>query len=293
MSIESFPLPEQSSAEIKLIEDPEVTAADIFGDLPEVGGSKIILQRHERSTRKLSGKEGERLGSLTPESSESVYIHARRILREMFASVKEEERRGVYFLVVGSDTKFRGQGMRSLETANQVLRALKDELDEERMDQDRVLNNFSKTKHASPISRAREPQFLDDSPTFVAFLKQKYGEMTPEFWQAFEEDTHKGERQKFKAEGPDEMDKRFVGYVRALSKYAVYFHKNHPGARLVIWCVSHYDTVSPFLKRHITKTDPLQPVPIDYGAGISIEIDPQGAVSSRFRGKEYCVDFKN
>ena len=43
MSIESFPLPEQSSAEIKLIEDPEVTAADIFGDRNFYTGNTLLL----------------------------------------------------------------------------------------------------------------------------------------------------------------------------------------------------------------------------------------------------------
>lgn len=142
----------------------------------------------------------------------------------------------------------------------------------------------------APVARMQAPRFLDESKDYLKFLRDKYGDETQAFWKAFEEDTHKEERIKFGAEGPDEMDKRFTEYVKTLSRYAEHFHKTNPGKRLVVWAVSHYDTISPFIKRHITRTNPHQFVNVDYGAGVSIEIDPENKVTSNFQNIEYNVD---
>ncbi len=269
---------------------PEVTAADIRRDPPEVGGSKIILQRHERYQRE--ERPGGALGSLTPESAKRAYNQTCQIVEEMLAPLSEDERKELFFLVVGSSTKFKNQGMRSMETAAEVLKALKDQLQERTLSTEQIINNRSVQKSVAPITKMQAPRFLDDSEAYLAFLREKYGDETQAFWKAFEEDTHNEERQSMEAEGPDEMDARFAAYVKTLANYAEHFHNDNPGKRLVVWAVSHYDTVSPYIKRHITKTDPHQYLPIDYGAGVSVEIDSKGNATTTFQGKEYSVDVR-
>jgi len=273
----------------KELENPEVSALDINRCAPEIGGSKVILQRHE-SYRRKPDEHGEGLGSLTPESAQKAYDQSKAILDDMLGSLTEEEKKDVYFLVVGSDTKFRQQGQRSMETAGRVLSALNDKIAADGLNPEQVLNNRSQSKGVAPIKKMQAPRFIDDSADYLAFLEETYGGENQAFWKAYEEDTHKDIREQMNAEGPDDMDARFTKYVATLSKYAESFHKDNPGKRLVIWGVSHYDTVSPYIKRHITKTDPNQYLAVDYGAGVSVEIDHAGMATSQFQGKEYKVN---
>lgn len=211
----------------------------------------------------------------------------------MLESLGDEDRKNVSFLVVGSNTRFRGQGMRSMETAGKVLDAIKDDLLKFDLNSEQIINNRSASKGVAPITKMQAPRFLDDSPDYSAFLEEKYGDETQAYWKAFEEDTHKAEREQLGAEGPDDMDQRFIKYIGALSKYAESYHRDNPGKRLVIWAVSHYDTVSPYIKRHITKTDPHQYLAVDYGAGVSVEVDAEGKATSTFQGKTYDVNLAN
>jgi hypothetical protein len=136
----------------------------------------------------------------------------------------------------------------------------------------------------------RADRIFHEWPEYASFLEDKYGVQTQEFWRAFEEDWHPEERKKFGAEGPDEMDERFSGYIRTLAKFSSFYHAKHKGRRLVLWTVSHYDTVSPYIKRHITRTDPHQYVAVDYGAGVTIDIDADEKPSCHFRGQSYSVN---
>lgn len=287
--IDGYTPPESRMEFPKQIEKPKVDSVDINRTPPDVDGTKIILQRHERYQREVV-EGGVALGSLTTESMQKAYKQTREILAEMLDSVPVEERSNVSFLVVGSSTKFRDQGMRSIETAQQVLRGLKDELEDEQLGQNQIENNHSVLQDVATIDAIQAPRFLDDSKDYFSFLKEKYGDETQAFWKAFEEDAHKKERIQFGAEGPDEIDERFTHYLEKLTRYARHFHKKNSEKRLVIWVVSHYDTVSPFIKRHVTKTDPHQFIDVDYGAGISVEIDSAEKVLSFFHGKKYDVD---
>jgi hypothetical protein len=271
------------------IDNPEVSAADISITPPEIGGSLIIMQRHEKYNRKKESGET-KLGSLTPESAQSAYNQTKELLNKMFGSLTDEEKTQLHFLVVASDTTYKNQGKRSVETAEQILAAIRSEIQDRALSDEVVENNHSGAKKVAEIARIEAPRFLEESIPYHNFLVEKYGEQTPEFWKAFEEDTHKEERLKFKAEGPNEIDLRYTKYLETLSKYATHFHATHPDKRLVIWTVSHYDTISPYIKRHITKTDPHQFVQVDYGAGVSINIDAEGIATSTFRGKNYPVD---
>lgn len=282
-------MPEHVRVEFEKMRNPEVSGADIDRSAPEVGGTKIIIQRHELYIRKADDVDVETLGSLTPESAERAYNQSREIIEEMLATIGDDVD-DIDFLVVGSSTKYEGQGQRSVETAQQALQALRDVFEERGIDNSQLLNNRSRSKDVSPIAQMRVDRIFDEWPQYAEFLEKKYGIQTQKFWQAFEEDWHPEEREAFGAESPDEMDERFAGYVKKLESFSRFYHKKNPKRRLVIWSVSHYDTISPYIKRHISGTDPNQYVAIDYGAGVSIDIDSEGNPSCMFRGEKHSVD---
>ncbi len=280
------PVPEEARKEFERMQNPEIVATDLEGNAPEVGATKIIMQRHEKYVR--GDDEGQPLGSLTEESAEKAYQQSRRIVEQMLDSI-EDDLDEIDFLVVGSSTQYKGKGQRSRETAQQALQALRDVLEERGVDGGQILNNRSKAKDVATITRMRVDRIFNEWPEYAAFLEDKYGNQTQKFWQAFEEDWHPYERRAFGAEGPDEMDERFASYIKTLAKFSGFHHSKHQDRRLVLWSVSHYDTVSPYIKRHITMTDPNQYVAVDYGAGINIDIDPDGNPTCDFRGKKYEV----
>ena len=113
--------------------------------------------------------------------------------------------------------------------------------------------------------------------------------MGKEFWIAFEEDIEKEKRIEMGAEGPDEIADRLKQVVSILSRYARMYHKNNPGRRLVIWAATHYDTISPFVKRGIFGVGKEVPLGVDYGAGISIGIDSAGNLTTRIDGQEHTI----
>ncbi len=270
------------------IVDSKITAKDIDREIPEVDSTKIIIQRHERYIRTEEDVgEGEILGGLSKESTQKAYDQTKEIVEEMLSGIDDPE--NVEFLVVGSNTTHRGGGQRSIETAEQVLKAIREVAEEKGLDADQIINNRSRSKEVAKIARTQAPRF-DSSPEYFDFLAEKYGAVTQKFWQAFEEDTHKEERLGFGAEGPDEMDERFSDYLHTLSLFSERYHGKNPKKRLIIWSASHYDTVSPYVKRHVTKTDPDQYLAVDYGAGVSIDVDKNNNATSNFRGKEYKVE---
>ncbi|MDZ4385528.1 MAG: hypothetical protein U0944_03885, partial [Candidatus Moranbacteria bacterium] len=63
-------------------------------------------------------------------------------------------------------------------------------------------------------------------------------------------------------------------------------HRANPGRRLIIWTVSHYDSISPFIKKNIAEMDMKSYLPVDQGAGISINIDNQGKATCVIQEKE-------
>jgi hypothetical protein len=113
--------------------------------------------------------------------------------------------------------------------------------------------------------------------------------MNQNFWIAFEEDTDKETRLAMGAEGPDEITDRTAQTVRAIARYAAAHHQANPDRRLIVWATTHYDTISPFVKRDVLGVGKEQPLPVNYGAGITIDIDKTGRATSRIGGREYVI----
>lgn len=265
----------------------KIETKDIQSVPPEVGGTSIILQRHGKYER---SKESPKVGSLTEEGEEAVYTSGKDFFARLLEDIPESERKNVDFLILASDTQYEGGGRRSMETADQIMKALKEELKDFDLDENQILNisgNIAGEGNPRATSKLREPQMFNNSPDFVNFLKEKYGDLGLDFWIAFEEDKEKEAREKMGAEGPDEITDRMQRMVEVLSRYSSFYHKKHPEKRLVIWAASHYDTISPYVKREVFGTGKETPLGVDYGAGISIHLDKQGKGKVRIADKDY------
>lgn len=267
----------------------QIEKSDINPNPPEVGGTKIVLQRHGNYERSQNSSD---IGSLTQEGVEDTYALGKDFLGELFNSIPEKERKDVDLLVVASDTQYEGRGRRSMETAEQVIRAINEELEARGLEESQLLNNAGNLRGNGgprPMHRLREPQMLDNSPEFLEFLKEKYGDRSLDFWIAFEEDKEKGVREEMGAEGPDDITDRTKFVVKALTRYSNYYHAKHPNKRLIIWAATHYDTISPYVKREILGTGKEKLLGVNYGAGISINLDKNGQGSTTLGGKEYQI----
>ena len=269
-----------ASPEIKNIRPDDIREA-----LPPVGGTDIVLQRHGEYVRDV---EDTLVGSLTPEAQERVAVLVRKKIETMLDSDGEDG--NVAFLVTGSPTRYHEGGQRSLETAEIVRSIISSALTEHGLDSGSLLNNRSAKKSVATIKKVEEPRFLDERDPYFQFLLEKHGgKMGQDFWTDFEADTYRDERIAFGSEGPDEIDARFVTYVNALKRFAESFHKDNPNSRLVIWNVSHYDTISPFIKRHVDHSDKDRDLPVEHGGGITLELR-SGQMTTEVGGNHYEVD---
>lgn len=278
-----------------------IVRADLAPREIHAGETEIVFQRHGKYERDETATDK---GSLTPEAQQAEYEAAKKFFQQQLDSVPEAERSKVKLLVIASDTHYQGNkdaGQRSTETANLVLKAAREVLVEYGLSEDQILNDTTNIKgggEARPTPILREPKAFDETPEYIDFLKDKYEKNTEygessKFWQAFEGDWEKETRQEMGAEGPDEMADRLKRSLAILSRYAKFFHHNNPDSRLIIWATSHYDTISPFVKRELMGLDKDRFLGVDYGAGITIKLDASGDADTTINNKNYKISTEN
>jgi hypothetical protein len=257
---------------------------DIAAPVIEPGGTTIVLQRHERYNRDSLAEDA---GSITEEAAEDAY---RRALT-FYEDVLDQETNGAEttLFFVSSDTQYAGKGYRSLETADVAQQAATAALEARGIDPAaRIinLNNAFKTdrheptnQDVRPIKHLREPQIFD-KPEYVSHLRDKYGAeegpgtgMSPRAWAMHEADAEKDIRESLGAEGVYDVVDRTKKAISIFERYSSIFHANNPNKRLVIWADSHYDTISPLVK-DATGASFEDHVPVDYGAGVVMNIAP-------------------
>lgn len=277
----------------KAVEFPtKIEKSDIQAHPIDPGETEIVLLRHGAYVR---DRENPKAGSLTEESEVAEKAKATEYFESLLAQLPEEERSKVDVLVVASDTQYFEGGRRSYETATLGQQAAQEVFERNGVSVSNIINSTGQLKGEGgprPMPRLREPKFLTESPDFLDFMLNKYGGINLDFWVAFETDTEKETRLAMGAEGPDDIADRTAFTVRALARYAEAYHKANPDRRLVIWGATHYDTISPFVKRDIFKIGKERQLLVDYGAGIVIDIDSDGLAKTDIGGKEYPVPLK-
>lgn len=270
----------------------KIEKSDIKPHAIGLGETEIVVQRHGKYIR---DREDAQVGSLSQESADEERAAAQKYFQEFLAQLPEEERDTVDVLFVSSDTQYFDGGRRSYETAELAQAAAEQVLQDNGISTDHILNHSHDLMgdgKPRPWKVLREPQMFDKSPDFVDYMVDKYGPLTQDFWIAYEEDTEKEKRLEMGAEGPDEIADRLSFALRVLSRYSGAYHKSNPDRRLVVWASTHYDTISPFVKRDVFETGKEQQLLVDYGAGITVDIDKEGRGTTVLGGKDYEVPLR-
>lgn len=262
------------------IDCPEIIKnADVRPEIPVTGGTVILIQRHEEYIR---NEDDPRLGHLENKAAFRAREQATKIFGEIIEQIPEEERDKVDVLIVASDTQ-KSTGQRCMETAQETMDGVKTVLYDKGLSKSQLLNThegrFRGKNGPRPTAQIREPKIFTDSPEFVSFLETKYG-TGQSFWIAFENDVEQVTRKTMEAEGPWELAERLHKFVGALARYSEHYHRENPGRRLIVWVVTHYDTISPYVKRYLADVDREKYLPVDYGGGFSINIQPDGSAST-------------
>jgi hypothetical protein len=263
---------------------PKIEKQDITAPIMQPGGTAIVLQRHERYER---SRNAPNAGSLQPEAADAALHRDEAFFKDIVA--QEIDGSETMVLFVSSDTQYAGNGRRSLETAQLAQNAAESVFQEAGVDPESRIINLSKsfkTKRHSPtdqdirpMAHLREPQIFD-TPAYVDHLRQKYGAeegagtgISTGAWAAHEMDSEKEIREETGAEGVYTMLDRTKQGISVLARYAAAFHEANPDKRLIIWATSHYDTISPLVK-DATNTEFSEYLPVDYGAGVVMNIEP-------------------
>lgn len=256
----------------------------------------LLLERH--GTYQCGQDDGPDLGSLTGQAAIAETAAAAVYFEFFLAGLQTEEGATVDVLFVASDTRYLDGGQRSYETAGLAQMAAEAVFEANGLPASNILNaawpqGAPGGAGPTPVPKLREPNFLNESPGFLDYMLDKYGgpkrELTTPLWVAFEEDTEREVRLQMGAEGPDDIADRTIEAVHDLECYAANYHHTNPGRRLIVWAGTHYDTISPFVKRELFGVGRERLLRVDYGAGITIDIDTEGHAVTEIAGREYVV----
>lgn len=292
------------SEKISKVEKSDIKAPEI-----PAGGTAIVFQRHEKYNRDRLADDA---GSIT--ESEATVDRDIAFFKEL---LHQERADGVetVALFVSSDTQYAGKGYRSMETGQLAQDAAVEVFEEAGIDpNERIINfndgfntsDFDKTGQAiRPVKGIVEPKIFDESPDFVEELGRRFNDpelqadidarrtdvkLSKRAFGAYEEDDPEvvEMRERHGAEGVHDIVDRTKKSLRILERYARIFHKNNPNKRLVIWATSHYDTISPLVK-DVTGTDFTEYIGVDYGAGVVIEVPPEGETTLSAQGQKVVL----
>jgi len=257
----------------------KIEKTDIIAPELKAESSAIVFQRHEKYER---DPEAENAGSIMASTIESASQRNKDFFREVIA--RDEPGSETMILFISSDTQYAHNGYRGMETAQIVQDAAIEILSDLDIDpRERILNLNSSFKTDSfeehsirPYKKIREPQIFEPIE-YVNYLKETYGKnehggLSPQAWGAHERDAAKEKREELGIESVYDMLERTKDSLAIMERYSQWFHSYNPGKKLIIWAVSHYDTISPLVK-DATGTEFEQYLPVDYGAGVVIVLE--------------------
>lgn len=263
------------------------------------GDSAIVFQRHERYER---DRSSDMAGSLNQEHANATYQRNLEFFNDLFGQDSPDAETMVLF--TSSDTRYADKGYRSMETAQLAQDAAIEVLNSMDIDpRSRIINlspdfavdTFDSTgQSVRPDKKIREPQIFD-SPEYVDYLRDKYGRengagngISSRAWAMHEMDAEREVRESHDAEGIHDLMERTRKSLIVLERYARVFHANNPHKKLLIWTVSHYDTISPLVK-NATGQGLDTYVPVDYGAGVVIDLHKDSEPTLTAQGQKVTL----
>jgi len=269
-----------------------ITPRDIKPRLPAPNETVMVLQRNAKDMR----EPGDDFGALEKEAIEATRTEAMRFFDTLFSELPEDEREKVDVMIVASDaTLLMPDGQlcehrRAVETAEIIIQALKVSMGKFDIPKDQFLNNTISDGEPIAVSELRDLLMFEESPEFVKYMTEKHG-TGKAFWVAYETDAEREKRIEMGVEGPKEIADRVNYALTVRARIAAEHHKANPDRRLVMWNVSHYDAISPFIKEYIAGVDVTSYLPVDHSGGITLQVDAKGQPHTTIQNQE--VTFKN
>lgn len=202
--------------------------------------------------------------------------------------------KNTYFLFTASNTISGNQFKRCVLTTSIAMDMVKQFFSENHIPTSHIMNLNECSNYQGNVHESRqlvEPKMFTDSSGYLEYLKEKHGGMNASFWIDFEEDLSKEKREQLHSEGPDQIVERAIQYVEVLKHYSRVFHSRFPNSRLFIWCGTHYDLISPFVKQCVLGVNKSSAVFVDYCGGLSLLIDEVGFVTTHLNGVRYPLCF--
>lgn len=262
---------------------------DIHPEIPGEGGTVLVLQVNAKDDR--TNPDSPEFGALVPEAAEQTKGQAESFFNEVFSKLSDEQKAKVAVIVFASDAPLvmpagtNSPHRRAFETGEKVIEGIMGSMTENGVDPKQLLNNADEKKGEPVGVSGLVDLTMWEKPEFVNFLKEKWGK---KMWAAYEEDADSNERIEMGAEGPAEIAIRMREALTGLTlDVAKGYHEKHPDSLLYIWAVSHYDSISPWVKGYVYQADPSKLfAPAEKGGGVTIKIDKDGETAETTIGGE-------
>lgn len=259
------------------------------------GGTGIVIMRHGKYITDPNHPDA---GCLTDEAEDSITLETESLIISMLGQLSYEERQRFGIFVVASDSSLNGKGRRCMETARGAIIGILTSLEWLNLPSSILINNnYNKTFFGKPVPsrKLREPRFLTSNSGYYDALISKYGQgkMGQPVFKAFEEDTESDLRQQLSEEGPWDIADRLDQLIKAIYLYSEKYHSANPGSRFLTFVATHYDTISPYIKKMLAHSGKEPYFPVAYGGGFGIIIDEGKQASTTIDGINYNVPLIN
>lgn len=246
--------------------------------------TQIILQRH-CSYDKTNGN----LLNVSKTYQEELVL-------QFLKALEHQDLNNTYFLFLASNTvNLNSEFKRCVDSTNIAMDLIQSFLESKGVNKSYIINlddNLNYDAQVKQTNNFSEPSMFVDRKGYLEFLKKKNNGMNEKFWIDFEEDRYKDVREELNAEGPDEIVARGVYYINVIQKFSRYFHIKKPNSKLIVWCGTHYDLISPLAKQTIFGYDKSDIINVDYCGGISLKIDELNNILANVNGHYYPIDFE-
>lgn len=247
--------------------------------------TQIILQRH-CSYDKTNGN-----------LLETSKIYQKELVLQFLQILENQDLDNTYFLFIASNTvNSNSERKRCVDTTNIAMHLIQSFLESKGISKKCIINLDDNLNYDAQVKQTKnfsEPSMFLDRTGYLEFLKEQNDGLSEHFWIDFEEDRYKDVREKLNAEGPDEIVERGVYYIKVIQKFSRYFHMKKPNSKLIVWCGTHYDLISPLAKQTIFGYDKSDIINVDYCGGISFKIDELNNILANVNGHYFQVYFED
>lgn len=256
--------------------------SDAIKPISNLFDTQIILQRHCSYDRAN--------GNLLEDSK----AYQEKLVGEFIDGLEGQDLDNIFFLFVASNTiNSNSDQKRCVDTTNIAMNLIQSFLESKGIKRSHIINlddALNYNEQVKQTSKFSEPSMFVDGTGYLEFLKRQNDGMNRQFWIDFEEDKYKNERESMNAEGPDEIVARGVHYLDVIQRFANQFHEKRPNSKLIVWCGTHYDLISPLAKQTIFGYEKSDVINVDYCGGISFGIDKSNNVVANVNGHYYPFD---